>query len=49
MVEDLKVKFTTPAQNNNSHGPASVLDQILKSPEEEYESIKDLIRQHGES
>jgi hypothetical protein len=49
MVEDLKVKFTTPAQNNNSHGPASVLDQILKSPEEEYESIKDLIRQQGES
>ena len=49
MVQDLANKHPTPAQNNNSHGPASVLDQILKSPEEEYESITDLIRQQGES
>ena len=45
MVEGLKDKHFN---FKDSHGPASIIDQII-DPQEEYESIKELIKQQGES
>ena len=48
VVEKLKNRHFTSTGVEDSHGPASVLDQIL-DPQEQYESIKELIKQQGES
>ena len=48
VVEQLKNRHFTSTGVEDSHGPASVLDQIL-DPQEQYESIKELIKQQGES
>ena len=47
-VDELKNIHFTSSQVEDSHGPTSVLDQIL-DPQEQYESIKELIKQQGES
>jgi len=47
-VDELRNIHFTSSQVEDSHGPAPVLDEIL-TPQEQYESIKDLIKQQGES
>ena len=48
VVEKLKNRHFTSTGVEDSHGPASVLDNII-DPQEQYESIKELIKQQGES